>query len=75
MLAAPATIEGTDLGDFLLGSAGDDQVLAKGGDDNVFGLGGADRLDGGPGNDRMQGDGVCPAGAVRPDECTDDDDR
>ena len=28
-----------------------------------------------PGHDRLQGDGTCPAGAVRPDECDDDDDR
>ena len=72
-LAAPAAagrMEGTDLTDFLAGTATEDQVLAKGGDDIVFGLGGEDRLDGGPGNDRIQGDGVCPAGAVRPDECT-----
>src|SRR6478736_426314 len=68
-VAAPAfagSIEGTDLGDFITGTPGDDQVLAKGGDDTVYGL---------PGNDRIQGDGMCPVGAVRPAECTDDDDR
>src|SRR5689334_784640 len=69
------TIEGTDLGDFLVGTPGPDQVLAKGGDDVVFGLGGKDRIDGGPGSDRLHGDGVCPATALRPDECTDADDR
>src|SRR3954451_17055215 len=74
MLAAPATFEGTDLGDFLLGTATGDQILAKGGDDIVFGLGGPDRIDGRPGKQRLQGDGTCPAGAVRPDACTDDDD-
>ena len=39
VLAAP-TIEGTDLTDFLVGTAEPDQVLAKGGDDVIFGLGG-----------------------------------
>src|SRR3954454_17440281 len=75
-LAAPAPlIEGTDLGDFLVGTAGPDQVLAKGGDDVIFGLAEADRIDGGPGSDRLHGDGVCPPTAVRPDDCTDADDR
>src|SRR3954451_10622835 len=75
-LAAQApTIEGTNLGDFLTGTSGPDQVLAKGGEDVIFGLGGEDRLDGGPGGDRLHGDGVCPPNAVRPDECTDADDR
>ena len=70
-----ATIEGTDLTDFLQGTPGADQVLAKGGDDIVFGLGDDDRIDGGPGRDVLHGDGVCPPGTERPDVCTDDDDR
>src|SRR3954469_19129165 len=74
VLAAPS-IEGTDLGDFLVGTAGPDQVLSKGGDDTVYGLGGMDRIDGGPGSDRLHGDGVCQAGAERPEQCTDEDDR
>src|SRR4051812_48706029 len=75
LVAQAPSIEGTDLGDFLAGTAGPDQVLAKGGDDVVFGLAGEDRIDGGPGSDRLHGDGVCPPGAIRPDVCTDDDDR
>src|SRR3954469_720002 len=74
VLAAPM-IEGTDLGDFLVGTAGPDQVLAKGGDDTVYGLGEADRLDRGPGNDRLHGDGTCAPKAERPEQCSDDDDR
>src|SRR4051795_9788465 len=74
-LAGATTIEGTDLGDFLVGTAGSDQVLAKGGDDTVYGLGEADRIDGGPGNDRLHGDGTCTPQAERPEQCSDDDDR
>ena len=69
VLAGPP-IEGTDLGDFLVGAAGEDQVLAKGGDDVVYGLGEADRIDGGPGRDQLHGDGACAPNAVRPEDCS-----
>ena len=51
----PATIVGTDAGEPLTGTAGDDVVSAGGGDDFIMGLGGNDRLCGESGNDIIFG--------------------
>jgi hypothetical protein len=62
---APATIEGIDEADVLVGTPGRDVIAGGGGNDRINGLGGNDlicggdgndRIRGGPGNDRVQGE-------------------
>src|SRR5689334_11369656 len=50
-------ITGTDDGETLLGTNGDDTIDALGGDDTVLGMAGNDTINGGDGNDQLRGDG------------------
>src|SRR5437667_149567 len=53
-------ITGTEEGDILDGTSGDDQISALGGFDLVYGEGGNDTIDGGDGWDTIYGDGIVP---------------
>jgi len=51
----PATIAGTDAGEAIIGTAGDDVIAAGDGNDIVRGLGGNDTICGGDGDDKLKG--------------------
>jgi Ca2+-binding RTX toxin-like protein len=50
-----ATMVGTNVGEFIEGTSGDDVIVALGGNDRVWGMGGNDIICGGPGNDKLYG--------------------
>ena len=50
-----ASVNVTEQGVVLTGTASDDTLDGGGGDDQIFGLGGNDTLNGGPGDDRLDG--------------------
>ena len=50
-----ARIKGTDAGEIINGTAGDEEIRAYGGDDTLNGLDGNDLLRGGKGNDILNG--------------------
>ena len=53
----PATIVGTDAGEFIWGTNGPDVIVGLGGDDTIEGLGGDDIICAGPGEDLVDGNG------------------
>ncbi len=53
-----ATFKGTDLGELLRATSGDDAIMGLAGNDTLWGLGGHDAIDGGDGDDVIEGDGV-----------------
>lgn len=53
----PATIVGTEYGEMLRGTAGDDVIVGLGGPDTIYGGGGNDTICGGSGFDRIYGNG------------------
>ncbi len=59
-------ILGTDVGEYVFGDSGDDQLLTEGGSDVIFGGSGNDYISGGNGNDYMDagtGNGFADGGA------------
>ncbi len=52
----PAYLVGTDHGEVIIGSDGDDRIEGLGGDDMICGGPGRDRIDGGHGDDVVRGD-------------------
>ncbi|EPJ49289.1 MAG: hypothetical protein OFPII_01710 [Osedax symbiont Rs1] len=48
-------VQGTAIGEQLLGTNGTDLIQGLAGDDQLYGFAGNDRLEGGAGNDRLQG--------------------
>ena len=63
-------VEGSVLGDTIVGDNGDNLLNGNGGDDLVVGLGGDDTVNGGQGDDRLAGgySPLVPAIAIRPIE-------